>query len=98
MISTLEQEARRRAQFEAAADAGTEILGRTGDSRTYHQILIACDGFDPKAKLSPEEDTHYRRAFEDLYTTFGSLAPIIKQLWQGAASVREARAKQSAHT
>ena len=82
-------EGERAAQLQAAEDAITSILGRTGDTPDFHDILIACDGFDSTVKLSAEDDARFREAFKKLYATFGLYAPLVKQFWQGSASVRE---------
>ena len=88
-LGNVRDESVRTKQFYAAEEAITSILGPTGDTKEYHDILIACDGFDPGVKLSAAEDARFREAFEKLYTTFGNLAPLVKQFWQSSASVRE---------
>jgi hypothetical protein len=82
-------ELKRDGQLEAAGDAIVEIMGRTGNTPAYHDMLAALDNFDPKKVLTPEEDTFYREAFAKLYGTFGNLAPLVREFWQGSASVRE---------
>lgn len=88
--------AKKQQQFQAAEDAIVEIMGRTGDTTQYHDVLATLDGYTPDhdAEMTPEEDKRIRTAFENLYTTFGEFSPIVRQFWQGAASVREARAKK----
>lgn len=70
--------------FYESEDAIVEIAGKTGDTKRYHDQLVALD----QATVSQDE-TKVSEATQALINVFGKFTPLVVESWRGATSIRE---------
>lgn len=70
--------------FHESEDAIVEIAGKTGDTKRYHDQLVALD-----QATAEHDESKITEANQVLENVFGKFTSLVVESWRGAASIRE---------